>query len=231
MMPDDSATTTQAVCFHQETGGAIAVLTDTQNAVLMAYRVSRSWRSLAEICGVSHNVLYALAHGNWAKVGWETVRLVRTRLSLSDPGSLLYAFACPSCGIVHGEGLDCHGQPIVAVIVLHPNERVTRKGKARTRKHYRRPCLSDDPSVCLDQLAIFASQVEAEFIAAHDITLPASASAVCTWVEDDLMCKWDTACGNAFCFITGTPTDNEMLFCPYCGRPLREIQVYETTET
>lgn len=34
------------------------------------------------------------------------------------------AQACPTCGVVHGDGLDCHGQPIKAVVVLRPGEKV-----------------------------------------------------------------------------------------------------------
>lgn len=43
----------------------------------------------------------------------------------------------------------------------------------------------------------------------------------CVWTEDDLDGKWDTACGNAFCFITAGPTENGLRYCPYCGRPLQ----------
>jgi hypothetical protein len=61
-----------------------------------------------------------------------------------------------------------------------------------------------------------------------------AAQAPCYWketVEPWGERVWQAACGQVHVFITGTPTDNEMCFCPYCGRPLREIQVYETTET
>jgi len=38
------------------------------------------------------------------------------------------------------------------------------KPPKRTRKHYRRPCFDDDPAVCLDQLAMYTAEVEAELI-------------------------------------------------------------------
>lgn len=51
---------------------------------------------------------------------------------------------------------------------------------------------------------------------------------------DENICKWhridadytiyDTDCGNAFEIIEGTPKDNDMLFCPYCGKKLKEVE-------
>jgi hypothetical protein len=123
-------------------------------AVQVAYKHSRSWRALAEDKGVSHNVLYALAHGEWSKVSWETHRMVRRKFDLPDPGPLSYVTPCPSCHGIHIAG-DCHNAPISAVVILAPGERVTdaphvsretlpapRPRKAR--KAYYRPCLSLD---------------------------------------------------------------------------------------
>lgn len=41
----------------------------------------------------------------------------------------------------------------------------------------------------------------------------------CVWrdLHDD---GWETACGQVFVIIEGTPAENEMKFCCYCGRPL-----------
>ena len=44
---------------------------------------------------------------------------------------------------------------------------------------------------------------------------------ICTWTEDSEG-DWDTACGNMFIIITGTPQENRMEYCPYCGRELKE---------
>jgi hypothetical protein len=38
----------------------------------------------------------------------------------------------------------------------------------------------------------------------------------CHWTEDEGM--WATSCGNAFMLNDGTPTDNNMKFCCYCGK-------------
>jgi len=38
----------------------------------------------------------------------------------------------------------------------------------------------------------------------------------CLWTEDPDG-YWATQCGNAFCLEDGTPEDNRMEFCPYCG--------------
>lgn len=41
----------------------------------------------------------------------------------------------------------------------------------------------------------------------------------CKWVqsEEDV---WDTACKDAFYLEQGTPADNFMKYCPFCGRVL-----------
>ena len=46
---------------------------------------------------------------------------------------------------------------------------------------------------------------------------------VCKWHEYD-ECNWQTDCDNLFCFNEGTPSDNGMNFCCYCGKPLEEIK-------
>lgn len=43
---------------------------------------------------------------------------------------------------------------------------------------------------------------------------------VCLWAEDDVC--WMTSCGNAWGLITGTPVQNGMKFCPFCGKKLEE---------
>jgi hypothetical protein len=48
----------------------------------------------------------------------------------------------------------------------------------------------------------------------------------CIWSEsnnydDDY---WDSGCGNAFTFIDGTPEENGMKFCPYCGKVVEIVR-------
>jgi len=42
----------------------------------------------------------------------------------------------------------------------------------------------------------------------------------CVWQQDKDDGSWDTDCGNKFCIESGTPGDNRMLFCCYCGAAL-----------
>jgi membrane protease subunit (stomatin/prohibitin family) len=42
----------------------------------------------------------------------------------------------------------------------------------------------------------------------------------CIWKEEEEC--WETSCGNAFCLNTGTPLENGMKFCPYCGKTIKE---------
>ena len=44
----------------------------------------------------------------------------------------------------------------------------------------------------------------------------------CEWTYDDGHDFWETECGEAFEFRTGTPKDNKMAFCPFCGRTIVE---------
>jgi hypothetical protein len=40
-----------------------------------------------------------------------------------------------------------------------------------------------------------------------------------TWNED----FWECHCGQAFVCYEGTPTENKFIFCPYCGKKIKEI--------
>ena len=43
----------------------------------------------------------------------------------------------------------------------------------------------------------------------------------CRWSRaDDDTDLWETTCGKAFTIIDGSPADNQMAFCCYCGREL-----------
>lgn len=50
----------------------------------------------------------------------------------------------------------------------------------------------------------------------------------CLWVETDEM--WETQCGGAFSIIDGTPRENNMAFCCYCGKPLEQMTEAEATD-
>ena len=51
---------------------------------------------------------------------------------------------------------------------------------------------------------------------------------VCVWTCDD---KWgcredatyETSCGNAFMLNDGTPKENKMKYCPYCGKRIKVV--------
>jgi hypothetical protein len=46
-------------------------------------------------------------------------------------------------------------------------------------------------------------------------------AADCAWAADDD--AWQTSCGQSFLIIEGTPNENGMRFCCYCGGPLNEV--------
>lgn len=46
---------------------------------------------------------------------------------------------------------------------------------------------------------------------------------VCNW-EADSEGNYSTSCGETFTLIDGTPEDNRMKYCPYCGKPIRQVE-------
>lgn len=55
----------------------------------------------------------------------------------------------------------------------------------------------------------------------------------CAWVEEgdgyNGIGVWDTACGKAFVYDDGSPSDNGARFCQYCGKPIEQVD-YEREE-
>ena len=47
------------------------------------------------------------------------------------------------------------------------------------------------------------------------------------WAEDVF---WETECGNAFQLITGIPSNNKMVYCPYCGKKIVEKRLKDIGE-
>jgi hypothetical protein len=41
-----------------------------------------------------------------------------------------------------------------------------------------------------------------------------------TQTDDEESNNWESACGDIFYFEDGSPEENGMKFCPYCGKPL-----------
>lgn len=54
--------------------------------------------------------------------------------------------------------------------------------------------------------------------------LLAQAESCCEWTNDDtpdMDGTWDGSCGTTWSFIDGGPTENNMRFCPECGKHLK----------
>lgn len=45
----------------------------------------------------------------------------------------------------------------------------------------------------------------------------------CQWIEDGDSQSWETKCGHNFDINVGTPSENDMRYCCFCGRPLVEV--------
>jgi hypothetical protein len=53
---------------------------------------------------------------------------------------------------------------------------------------------------------------------------------MCKWYEDGDSGVWATQCRKYFQITDGTPEDNKMLFCCYCGEALEQVPYSEDGE-
>lgn len=51
----------------------------------------------------------------------------------------------------------------------------------------------------------------------------------CQWSQDREN-NYETSCEHIFCIIEGTPTENEMRFCPYCGKEILQELIDEVID-
>lgn len=49
----------------------------------------------------------------------------------------------------------------------------------------------------------------------------------CTWTEEDEGAYWSTGCGEEFTIIFGTPSQNRMNYCTFCGKLIMEVEKIE----
>ena len=49
----------------------------------------------------------------------------------------------------------------------------------------------------------------------------------CTWAQDEEG-VWQSSCGCSFILNEGTPSENKMAFCCYCGKAIKEVQHKES---
>ena len=45
----------------------------------------------------------------------------------------------------------------------------------------------------------------------------------CKWTHDQQDDKWGGECGAAWWLCEGTPSENNMNYCPKCGKKLEEV--------
>ena len=52
--------------------------------------------------------------------------------------------------------------------------------------------------------------------------LQSKSEEVCEWtfIDEDFN-AYDTSCKNPWCLESGTPSDNKMNYCPYCGKKIK----------
>lgn len=78
------------------------------------------------------------------------------------------------------------------------------------------------------QVAVASAAIISELTArleaaqAELAALKAERALACVWTHDEWHDYWESACGQAFVCEDGKPTDNDMLFCSYCGKRIEE---------
>jgi hypothetical protein len=50
----------------------------------------------------------------------------------------------------------------------------------------------------------------------------------CEWEQIEDGNDWSTSCGDLFTLLDGKPSDNDMKFCCYCGKKMKE-KIYNPT--
>ena len=47
----------------------------------------------------------------------------------------------------------------------------------------------------------------------------------CKWKyqDDEYNDYWETDCGEAWCITEGNLKDNHIVFCPFCGKKIKEV--------
>ena len=49
----------------------------------------------------------------------------------------------------------------------------------------------------------------------------------CSWLGEEYYDVWHTSCNNAWQFMEGGPRENHVKFCPFCGKQIVVVKMYE----
>ncbi len=72
----------------------------------------------------------------------------------------------------------------------------------------------DSPDVCLELVKAFN--------AVSKVKRSTDPTPTCKWKNEDGFTYWWPDCGNELVLVEGTPSDNGMIYCPYCGKKIKE---------
>lgn len=88
-------------------------------------------------------------------------------------------------------------------------------------KEYRSICDSTEKFKLIDELYL----EKCEEINRLNAELEEKEEEFCEWEpwDEEANC-YHTSCENAHFFVDGSPKDNKHVFCPYCGRKIKEVQ-------
>ena len=122
-----------------------------------------TWQHVAQYYGAcSKTAYYRLVEDPSFRPSLKLIEAIEAR-PLPPPQRL--AEPCPSCGAIHGEALDCCGQAVVAVVILHPGETVSHPRAPADRPRRRTVSLQPDLWQQLNQARQAAGQTWPDFLA------------------------------------------------------------------
>jgi len=101
----------------------------------------------------------------------------------------------------------------------------TRPAPAAPQPEPKRPAFLDEIDRAKEHVASWPQWMKDATVSAAATLLATEPKRdpACLWSRaDDDTDVWETKCGHAFTIIDGTPTDNQMAFCCYCGRRVDE---------
>lgn len=75
-------------------------------------------------------------------------------------------------------------------------------------------------AITCDGAAVDPREVLDELAALRAATRETEVKPACNWKYIRFYDNWETGCGNRFVIYNGTPGENDMCYCPYCGGKL-----------
>jgi hypothetical protein len=83
--------------------------------------------------------------------------------------------------------------------------------------------ITDQMAALYDLIEVIEDGADPVYISQIEKQVPLPMAEACVWVLDDNpdVAVWETSCKESFIFMDGTPADNNVKFCPFCGQSVK----------